>query len=293
MKLIYDPASVNPVIEDHGDHYSMDHQEAETVIKIKMVSIDQFKKMDFDYIVPTIYNHEESFLKLRDKFQPKAKMIRHIGNVNDVSTGKIPNFLNSTAQWPTLLDYKTHVKRHTVLWREEIDTRQFCWSEPTVHDTIRMIAPYPREMVDYPLWKAYRSAMPDFKWNEHGFVSDHGYLSGPELPKAFKDSAFIWHVKFRGDGFGHTIHHAYACGRPCIVRGSYYKNCIAAPLLEHGVSCIDLDKMDYMETLSTIRFWAQPDNHLVMCKEAYRKFKENVDFDKEFEDVKVFLAECI
>jgi len=274
-----------------GEHeYSI--TEAGSKFMLRRITLEQFKKMDFDYVVPTIYNNEEPFLRLRDKFQPKAKMLRNFGNCDEVTTGKIPNLLNSTCQWPTREDYTTQLDRgkfNSVTWRQEIDTNVFNWARPPCSKTIRSLLGDPKGSLDYPTWAHHKQALWEFKWLMHGPGGDAGFLMERDLANAFKNSDFIWQVKFRGDGFGHTLHHAYACGRPCIIRGSYYKECIGEPLLVHDYSCIDLEKETFNGFLRKMRYWAEPDHLLEMSKNAYGLFKQEVNFDKEFEDVKAFL----
>jgi len=281
-----------PIKLGEGEYSIM---EAGSRFKLHRITLDQFKKMDFDYIVPSVYNHEESFLKLRDKYQPKAKLIRQFGNMDEVTTGKIPNLLNSSKPWPMYPDYVHELKKENynhVLWRQEMDLEQFKWTPPPNSKTIKSLIAFPHSILDWPTWEHHKKALWDFRWVQHGLQGDNGHLPERDVAKAFYTTDFIWHVKFRGDGYGHTIHHAYACGRPCIVRGSYYKECLAEPLLVHDYSCIDLEKETFNGFLKKMRYWAEPNHLLEMSKNAYALFKKEVNFDKEFEDVKEFLAKA-
>lgn len=263
---------------------------------VKRITLDQFKKMEFDYILPTVYNNEVPFIKLRDQFQPKAKMLRNFGNADDVTSGKIPNLLNSTIESPWYPDFLHRIdlsKFNVVTWRQEINTDVFCWTPPPGNKVITSLLAGPKCALDSPTWDHHKQALWEFKWMQHGTGGDQGRIPESDVPNAFKRSDFVWHVKFRGDGYGHTIHHAYATGRPCIVRGSYYKECIAEPFLVHDYSCIDLEKENYQGFLKKMRYWAEPDHLLEMSKNAYGLFKKHVNFDKEFEDVKAFLARAV
>jgi hypothetical protein len=60
----------------------------------------------------------------------------------------------------------------------------------------------------------------------------------------------------------------------------------------HDYSCIDLEKETFNGFLRKMRFWAEPDHLLEMSKNAYGLFKKEVNFDKEFENVKEFLAKA-
>ena len=46
--------------------------------------------------------------------------------------------------------------------------------------------------------------LPDFTWKMHGILGKDGIIGDIyEIAKAIKDSTFIWHTKYGGDGFGY------------------------------------------------------------------------------------------
>ena len=143
---------------------------------------------------------------------------------------------------------------------------------------------------DSYLWPKYKAELKEFDWKMFGILGEDGIIGTvKEIAEEMQDSTFIWHVKFGGDGYGHVIHNAFASGRPLITRASYYKDCLAGPLLEDGITCIDLDKHSFEESIKMIRKFSQFDEHKKMCENVYKKFQNIVNFDTEFKYIKKFL----
>jgi len=83
----------------------------------KYVTFNQFKKMDFDAILCSVGPHEDTFFELRNKYQPKAKLIRQIGNWNEeVDFGKSKNLMISVGPFacPPGVNY--------ICYHQEFDT---------------------------------------------------------------------------------------------------------------------------------------------------------------------------
>jgi len=110
-----------------------------------------------------------------------------------------------------------------------------------------------------------------------------------KVHKAMANSGFIWHVKLGGEGFGHVIHNAYALGRPVITKGSYYYGKMAEPLLINNKTCIDLDQGSLESNIERIRYYSKPSRFLEMSKNAYNRFREVCNFNREEKEIRKFL----
>jgi hypothetical protein len=165
----------------------------------------------------------------------------------------------------------------------------YYYTDPEYHNVIKSFLNCLPMSVDAPLWYEYKSEMSDFIFKMHGILGEDGLLPEQLKAKAMRDSSFIWHLKSQGDGYGFICHCAYACGRPMIIKKSYYKNQMAEPLFIDSVTCIDLDLCSKEENVKKIRYFSRPENHIEMCRNAYKRFKELVDFDAEFVKIKDFL----
>ena len=99
---------------------------------------------------------------------------------------------------------------------------------------------------------------------------------------AMRASDVAWHTKQWSDGFGHVIHDWFAVGRPVVGHEWYYKNQLAGPLWQEGVTSFDLTDKSPDEVAGIIdRLYNDPDLRLRMGENAAKRFREVVDFDKE------------
>lgn len=252
----------------------------------RAITFERFLKTDFDFIIASVYSHERSYYELNKRFKPDAVRIRQFGNPMEACNFRLcRNLLNSTKN-PVPPDIN-HVHYHP-----EFSFEDYYYTPPETHKVIKNFVNCFPSMVDAPLWDHYGRAMSDFTWKMHGIQGRDGLLLAKDVPKAMREASFIWQVKAQGDGYGFVIHNAYASGRPCIVKKHYYRGQTAEALLEDSVTCIDLDRGTIPENVEKIRHFSEPERHAEMCENAYNRFKEVVDFDKECMQIKNFLARC-
>ena len=263
--------------------YCIALQEGTKTYNHNAITFKRFAEMDFDFIVATVYNHEEPFHKLIQKHKPDAVLIRQMGNTGEVfNPGICKNVLNSTiSQLPANIN--------TVHYHPEFSLEDFRYTTPETHNVISSLLHCLPRTVDAPLWYDYKKSMSDFVWRMYGVEGEDGVPPEHLKAKVMRASSFIWHLKWGGDGYGFLVHNAYACGRPCIVKGSYYRGKSADALFQDSVTCIDLELGTKEENIKKIRYFSEPERHLQMCENAYKRFKEEVDFDKEIEEIKEFL----
>jgi len=252
----------------------------------KAVTFDKFLELDFDFVITCIANHEASFHNLIQEHKPEAVLIRQLGTPFERCNWNISrNIFN-----PTTKQIPADV--NMVRYHPEFSLEDYCYTPPTTHNAITNIMHALPTSPVAPLWYEYKKAMADYVWKMHGFGGEDGVLPEHLKAKAFQNSSFIFHLKWCGDGYGFVIHNAYACGRPCIVKGSHYRHLTAGSLLEDSVTCIDLELGSKEQNIEKIRHFSKPENHVQMCKNAHNRFKEVVDFDKEFEEIKKFLEKA-
>ncbi len=252
----------------------------------KCITFEQFHKMKIDLVVATVSNHEVSFSDLAKSHWNKPKFIRVIGNINEpIDFSYSRNIIATATTIPIPPDI------NVVFCHQEFDLGRFCYKPPAVRNSIKnMMNCFPSSR-DFALWGQYKALLPEFEWKMHGILGEDGII-GPadDMAAAMHDSTFIWHVKPGGDGFGHNVHNAYAVGRPLITRRKYYAGKLGGQLMTDNETCIDLDAGTPEENAERIRLWARPENHDEMCKRAYQRFKEVVDYDREFGEIQKFLS---
>jgi len=254
-----------------------------------LLTFDQFKKHKIDIVIGSVYQHEEPYTRLIREHKPNAKFIRQAANIHDVID---PNF-SKNIMASCLLDH-TPPGANVVTYHQEFDLNIFKYVLPYNSHTIKNFMNCVPDSRDFYLWPRYKAELSSYDWKMHGILGEDGIIgSVAEIAKKIQNSTFIWHVKFGGDGFGHVIHNAFACGRPIITKASYYKNCLAEGLLEDGVTCIDLDKHSFDESIEMIKHFSKFENLRVMCDNVYKRFCEYVDYNKEETLLRKFLDNLI
>ena len=249
---------------------------------VKTLSLDEFLDTDIDVIMPTLSDNQEPWIKLRKDYKPKAKLVREEGNVNGWASLH-PEYKNViTSDFPTFQRIDAPNK---VLYHQRFDTqRVFTFSWPEEFDKITCLMPGFRgtpELVAF----AEKHDFGSMKFLDYGHHSKLGFLSPKEkYTEAIRKSAFIWHVKPGGDGFGHVIHNSLAMGRPVITFARDYISSIAWPLLLDRKTCILLGD-DPSENSRKIQSLSKPDQIRFMCDSATKRFKGLVDYDWEADQI--------
>jgi glycosyltransferase involved in cell wall biosynthesis len=123
------------------------------------------------------------------------------------------------------------------------------------------------------------------------YVYGHNGPSGFVKPTAkiaqwMYRSAFGWHDKVTGDGFGYVIHYWASVGRPIIGHASHYAGQVAADLWEDGVTCIDLDRHSTEEVARLMNEIMDDSNrHAEMSATIAQRVRERIDFAADAERV--------
>lgn len=249
----------------------------------RAITFEKFLETDFDFIIASVYNHERPYYNLVQMFKKDAVLIRELGNISDVCDFSIYRNILNSALIPVPQDV------NCVIYHPEFSLKDYRYVPPQTHNMIRNFVNCMPQTKDAPMWNEYRSVMSDFVWKMHGILGEDGNIHSSMMPRAMRNTSFVWHVKYGGDGYGFTLHNAYASGRPCIVKKSYYVGQTAEALLDDSITCVDLDAGTKSENIEKIRYFSKPETHLKMCENAYTRFNKVVNFDKEFEAIKQFL----
>lgn len=251
----------------------------------KCITFDRFREMKIDLVIGSVAEHEGSFATIARLHWNKPKFIRVIGNWGEPIDFNYSKNIIATARTIPIPEWINVVFCH-----QEFDLNVFHYKPPEVRNSIKNFMNCLPDSRDFPMWYQYKALLPEFDWKMHGILGEDGIIGNvKEMVPAIHSSTFIWHVKYGGDGFGHVVHNAYACGRPLITKRSYYADKLGGELMIDGKTCIDLDAHITEENVRLIREFAQPEKHNWMCENAYKRFKEVVDFDREFEEIKKFL----
>ena len=271
----------NYVLEDGIYHvYDPVHE-----VHNKAITIEQFKNMDIDIIVASLPAHWVVYKKLRDTYKPKAKLICHMGNMwlNALNHIQGNNLMASTSP------FITH-GINSVFYHQEFSLETFRYDPPNLNSAQKNINSFVILLPQSDEYYLAKKNLPEFNFRAYGPGCPDGTITGlRNIAKIMQESTFGWHIKPGGDGFGHIIHNWYACGRPIITNCSDYAGKLAGELLIDDKTCINLEAGSISKNMERIRYWSEPENHMEMCKNAYNRFKEIVDFDNEIKKINEFL----
>jgi len=251
----------------------------------KGITFEKFKEMKIDIVIASVVNHELPYKTLTERHYNKPKFIRLIGNWGEPIDFNLSKNVLATAKTVPIPE-----NINAVFCHQEFDTKIFKYQPPKVRKSIKNFMNCLPVSKDIALWHQYRAKLPSLDWKMHGILGKDGIIGTVDkMVPAIQASTFIWHVKPGGDGFGHVVHNAFACGRPLITRKKYYQDKLAVELMIDNKTVIDLDSGSLADNLKRIAFFSEPENHDKMCENCYNRFREVVDFDKEFEEIKEFL----
>lgn len=257
----------------------------------RAITLEQFRKMNFGIVIASIPQHIEPFKKLCQEHWSRPKLIFQIGNQWTNEASNADNIMASAR-----IDLQN---KNSVVYHQEFDTNIFSRgfsevAEPRITSFVNCFSLDNMFKEDFELFEKIESLMPDWNFKCLGGQCRDGCANGEEeVAREIKKSAFIWHTKRGGDGYGHIIHNASACGVPMIVKKEYYVGKLGEDLMIDGETCICIDELSTDEIIKKIRYYSQYPMWKTMCGNVYNNFKKKVDFDKEEKDIRHFLAKLV
>lgn len=251
----------------------------------KAVTLEQFKQMRFDIVISTIFDHDTTFADLIKKFQPHAKHVSQMGNLNQVS--EVPNVMSS-------VPYTPKEGQNYVFYHQEVDPKLF-YPTPVPTSDPKKIYSFVGAM-DPHLYLTFQERMPDIIWKAHGVGCPDGPVGGGKaIAPMMREANLGWHIK-PGDGFGHTVMDWYASGRAVATKFKdirAYNHFDATSLFEDGVTAINLDGKTVQENIKTIRHFLEPENNARLCEQAGKRFREIVNYDEEERALREFFGRLL
>ena len=255
------------------------------MIPHRLVTMDQFNGMDWDVILGTVSQHELPFAYLQKKFKPKAKFVRLAGNSGEPFDWSLTrNLIDTTGLYPA------PPTTNRVVIHQEFDRELFRYEPPQNHDYIKTYVNCFDESPHYQEYLQYRAALSSYRWKMHGHKGTDGFVCPvSKLAESMREASFIFHIKSHGEGYGHIIHNAFACGRPPLIMKKYYEGKMAEPLIEDNVTAICLDNYTVAQNAERIKAASDPEVHQMLCENAVKRFDELVSFEADAEKVRLFL----
>ncbi len=250
----------------------------------RAITLEKFKDMDFDIILPTYEQHEGPYLDLRDLYQPRAKMVAQMGNTGQKSV--MPNVLHSVPYTPI-------EGQRAFYYHQEIDPTLYSYIPPDpetkkLFSFVNML-PYPEK------YKAYKKALIGIEMRAYGADCPDGALFGSNgVSEKMRKANAGWHLKPQG-GIGHSSMGWLASGRPVITNMSQHRvwGGDAISLFEPGVTCLDIESMTFEEGCREIRKMMEPENNLVWAERTLRRFNDIINYEREAEGLIKFIGDLI
>lgn len=245
------------------------------------MTLELFKELKFDVIIVTYPQHLESWLKLRDAYQPQAKVVFQVGNNGWSRYFQFcPNVLSSARH--SQMDPFQLLKLNYVEYHQEfpldvfkpLDDRSRLDSlqAHSVVTSFVNLLPSPELFKNLSLETA-----PELQWYAHGHSTFHGVITGiKDIARIMRHSRFGYHYKPGGDGYGHILHNWFACGIPVIGDWRFYANTLGEDLFDSD-TCIPLDAETILQIQRNEEYYNE------VRKRVIGRFHRVVNFDDEFE----------
>lgn len=253
----------------------------------KAISLETFKSLPIDFVIASLPQHIAPFKRLIKLYKPNAKLIYQIGNAWNVT--EPVDYVMASA----LVNIPAGTK--AIVYHQEFDTEVFNYRQPVPNNHITsFVNCFSTDQLfkeDYQTFLAVEKFMPDWTLRTLGGGCRDGVAHGSKgVADEMGDSRFIWHTKKGGDGYGHVIHNAFAMGRPPIVKMSQYKNKLAGQLMTDGETCIDIDGLSANQVVEKIKYHDEESRYNRLSINAYKRFTEVVNFEREAKEIKKFLS---
>ena len=249
--------------------------------------------LKFDIVLTSVPCRYQSFEKFVHDFGMNSKLIFQAGNNFYHGSPFIANVKNllSSATGPYHLMTQTPNK---VFYHQEFDLGLF---RPEACN-VNTITNFQHFMCKPDLFHGLEVTMPNWRFRSFGGGNRESALNSISVLAAWmRKSGFVWHVKTIDEGYGHTIHNAFACGKPLITDTQYMTVYQQGKIPNTCMSLYTPDTIIDIKNMSREDIRAEllrrADNYQYYSDKVYAKFKEVVDFDKEFVEVKAFLERLI
>jgi hypothetical protein len=253
---------------------------------IKIVTFEQFKKMDFDIFMFTRHDHENPFCNLGEKY--KKPVIRHIANILE-KPKRCKNVLLSTLEpMPVGTDWITYHPEHNP---------SFKFVKPKNYKSIKsFFANHKVYQVRLDQWNRFKGKLNDFDFAMHGAFGEDREVPVLKMPNKIQESSFVWHLKTGCCGY--IARQALSCGKPCIINsyeGSDIFHTLSRNYFKDGFNCIDINPAvrSFEESIELIRKWSEPEVYNKKTLEIVKYFGKTINFRRESKMISIWLDKIV
>ena len=248
--------------------------------------------LKFDVVLSSVPRRFVSYEKLVKDFDMKSKLIFQAGNNFSHNCSHIINVKNllTSSNGP----YHYYPAPNKIHYHQEFDLGLF---RPDKRCVVKSVSNFQNFMCKPDLFSGLELSIPSWRFHSFG-AGNRETLNSVALVAAWtRQTGFVWHVKTLDEGYGHIIHNAFACGKPLITDTRYmtvyHQGDIpnTACSLYTPETIIDIKDMSLEDVKKEVL--RRSDNYDYYSEKVYQKFKEVVDFDREFIEIKAFLERLV
>ena len=244
----------------------------------KAITLEAFKNTTFDFLVCSVPQHIHIYENLQKLYQPQAKIIFQAGN--NFGSVDCSNLLTSAKGTRT-----TRSSANSVFYHQEFDLSVFKPIKEQKNKTsIMNLQHIAHSIQDLINLKHY---LPNWNIKAYGAANVDGPADPSKLHELFNQFGFTWHVKAGGDGYGYNIHHSFACGTPMLIHKGYVSGQTADDLFIPGKTVINVAGKNNQQIAQELLDASE--NYDKWSYDTYNRFKEIVDFEIEFQQIKSFM----
>lgn len=252
------------------------------------ITLNTFREIDVDIVIASIPQHIKPFKELAQR--KNAKFIFQQGNMfSEILNNlhEIPNLLSSTNTFPVPSTC------NAVFYHQEFDLDIFRPLNLPLERKISSFINVYHANGGFEDFMTLKAMLPEHEFKSYGAQNDNGVLNTTkDIASEMNRAMIVFHSKKMGDGFGHVLYNAYACGKPVITRLSDYKGKLGEELLTDMETCIDLDRHSFKQVCDIIQNMT-PEQYQYMCQQAFGRFNHCVDYDGEEIKIREFLNKLI
>lgn len=263
----------------------------------RAITYEAFMDMKIDIVIASLPYHVKPFWDLCNLHPSRPKLIYQIGNQwdgNETALNIMASAKIAPIEGTNFISYHQEFDLDIFKPNEDIANGAPYAAHKNIFSFVNVFGGQDHFASDWGLFQNIEQKMSDWTFRSYGGQCRDGAI-GPSdrLADKLKEARFIWHTKQGGDGYGHIIHNAPAVGRPLIVKKEYYRGKMAEPLLEDGVTCLTIDGLSIDEMINKIVYYNDQERYTALCQNAYNRFKEIVDFDREQKEIELFLSRLL
>lgn len=259
----------------------------------KYITLNSAIEKKWDIIVSSHPNQFDYYHKFAQKYCKSAKLIMQLGNMMPIVSKNCKNFLNSTST-----DYYLHQLKNanTINYSQEFDYSDLTnfvipENKTSINTFLLYNDSHNKNLMDKIVSELNWESKSYGCGNKDGQITDY-----KELVNKIKNSAFVWHYKRSGDGYGHTLHKALFAGRVPLLNKRMYQfhRLMHLKFFEDGITYIncnhdnnlDLDLSSEVIIRKIRNFY---ENYDTNSKNIFERIRNIIDFDKEELEIRKFI----